>query len=313
MKDSSMWKGVFPALVTPFKADGEIDEPAFRENVDMSIEEDGVQGILVGGCTGEFWALTPEERVQIVEWGVEQARGRVPVIAGTGGIRTRDVIELTAHAKSAGADAALILPPFFVKVGLRELLAHYGAVATSVGLPLVVYNVPAATGLNLTPEILDRLVEIPSVVAVKESSGDFNQFFNTVRTVGDRVAVFCGVSSLFGMAAVTVGAAGYICTSPQTLGRDVVDLYRLSVEGQYDRALEIQKKGVGFRHLSIANGRNMYVSCKEIMNQLGRPGGFPRLPLLPLEEPDRQQIREGIARLGLRARGPARSAQDGRV
>lgn len=303
--DVRMWKGVFPALVTPFTAEGDLDERLFHENVEMSIVEDGVHGILVGGCTGEFWALTLEERARIIRWAVEQARGRVPVVAGTGGIRTADVIQLSEHARQVGADAALILPPFFVKVGLRELLAHYSAVAEAVDIPLIVYNVPAATGLNLTPAMLDQLVEIPSIVAVKESSGDYNQFFQTVRTVGDRVAVFCGVSSLYGLPAMLVGAAGYICTSPQALGRDVVDLYRLSLEGEHQRALEIQAKGVGFRQLSVANGRNMYVSLKEIMNQLGRPGGYPRRPLLPLEEADRREIREGIAKLGLRTRGPA--------
>lgn len=298
-----MWRGVFPALVTPFTAEGELDEGLFRENVEMSIEEDGVQGILVGGCTGEFWALTLEERKTITGWAVQQARGRVPVVAGTGAIRTQDAIELTAHARKVGADGAVILPPFFVKVGTRELMAHYSAIARAVDFPIIVYNIPGSTNVNLTPDLLEKLVEIPSVVGIKESSGDFNQFFSTVRAVGDRVAVFCGVSSLYGLPAVEVGAAGYICTSPQALGRDVVDLYRFSVEGKRELALEIQKKGAGFRYLSIGDGRNMYVSLKEIMNQLGRPGGYPRPPLLPLEERDRQEIREGIARLGLRARG----------
>ena len=158
-KTSVDWHGPVPALVTPFDAAGNIDEAAFRRNVDLCIGY-GMTGFVVNGCTGEFWAQTKEERKRVVEICVDATGGRVPVIAGTGGIRTEDVIELSEHAKAVGCDGIMILPPFFVRPCEDDIVAHYEAVSDAVEMPILLYNIPANAVNALTPELVSRLADV---------------------------------------------------------------------------------------------------------------------------------------------------------
>ena len=191
-KNSVDWRGHWVALVTPFDAAGNVDEAAFRLNVEQCISTVGVAGLVPCGCTGEFWAQTNEERKRVIKACVETAAGRVPVVAGTGAIRTADVIELSDSARQAGCDGVMIVAPFFVKPSADDIVAHYQAVSDAVDVPIMLYNIPSAAVNALTPALVDRLADIDNVVAIKESSFDFNNFYGTIVVAGDRDAADAG-------------------------------------------------------------------------------------------------------------------------
>jgi len=297
-KKSVDWQGAWPALVTPFDAEGRVDEAAFRRNVDLCIGC-GMAGVMVGGCTGEFWALTLEERKHLHKLCVDVVRGRVPVIAGIGTIRTDDCIELAQHAKQVGCDGIMVLPPFFVRPSTDDIIAHFQELGEAVDLPMLLYNIPGCAVNDLTPALVDKLADLRTVVAIKESCGNFNQYYKTLTLCGDRIHVFLGPITLYGVPALQMGAPGFIDTAPNLWGEESVELYGAAREGRLDRARALQAKALGIRELLNGNGRNMYCSLKAAMNIVGLPGGYPRKPLRPLAEPHLTEIRNGLESLGI--------------
>jgi len=296
-RNSVAWRGVIPALVTPFKADGAIDEPAFRANVERMLAA-GCHGVLVGGCTAEFWALSVEERKHLVSIAVDAVKRRGIVLAGTGAITTGEAIELTRHAERAGADGALILPPYFVQPSADDIVAHYRAISDATNIPICLYNIPSVAANALLPPLVERLADVPNVVAIKESSGDWHNFYRTLIAVEDRLRVFCGPSSVFGVAATALGAVGHIDCFPNFWTESMLEMWRAAEAGEMERARPLQAKGRALTDLCIANGRNLYCSTKAAMNALGLPGGYPRLPLRPLDAAQDAELRRGLARLG---------------
>ncbi len=292
------WWGPWVALVTPFDKEGRIDEAAFRRNVELCIDY-GCTGLLANGCTGEFWAQSMAERVRVLELCVEVARGRATVIGGASAITPDDAIALTQAAKDTGCDGALLLPPYFVKPPTDDVIAHYQAVSDAVDIPLMLYNIPSAASVPLTPDLVGRLADVENVVAVKESSRDFVNFYKTWCVAGDRLHVFVGPGGLFGVAAITVGAAGYVEGNPNYWPDESTEIYHATKRGDLDRALVLQQKGVALRDVIEGEGRNIYAAGKAAMNILGLPGGYPRKPLRPLGEPHTSQIREGLEGLGI--------------
>lgn len=298
-KRSVDWHGCMSAIVTPFDAEGRIDEAGFRANVELCIGY-GATGLVVNGCTGEFWAQTLEERKRSAKLCVETARGRVPVIAGTGAITTQEVIELTEHAKRVGCDGAMILPPFFVKPNALDMIAHYQAVSDAVKLPIMLYNIPSCAVNDLTPELVDRLADIENVVAIKESSGNFTSFQKTLSLAGDRIHVFAGMAPFLGMAALYLGSPGYVDTQMNYWGEEAAEFYYAGAKGDIATGRRLQKKSRALHEQMLANGRNLYVSIKAAMNLFGRPGGYPRLPLRPLGEVELNQLRGALEKLGIK-------------
>jgi len=291
------WHGSWIALVTPFDADGAIDEAAFRLNVEQCIEG-GVNGLLVSGCTGEFWSLSADERARLYKLCVEVAAGRVPVIGGTMAIRTEDVVALTQAAKAAGCSGAMITPPYFVRPSWDDIVAHYEAVSDAVDIPILLYNIPAANVNPLLPELVDRLADVGNVVAIKESSNDFNNFYRTLVLAGDRIRVF-PPGYVCGAVALELGAAGYFQTFSNYWGPESNGVYTAFLSGDRAEAQRILDLEIAAREIISGGGRhNGYVGVKAAMNLFGRPGGFPRLPLRPIGEPDLSEIRDGLARLG---------------
>jgi 4-hydroxy-tetrahydrodipicolinate synthase len=293
-----------PALVTPFDAMGRIDEAGFRQNIELCIGY-GMTGLLVAGCTGEFWSMTTEERVATFKIGVDQARGRVPVLAGTGAVRTEEVIELSQRARDVGCDGILVLPPYFLKLSPEDIVAHYEAVSDAVDLPMALYNIPGNAGNDLTPRLVDRLADIKTVVAIKESSGNFNQFCKTLAVCRDRLHVFVGPAALYGVAATAMGAAGYIDTVPNLWGRESGEFYEAAVARDRDRARIRQDKSIVMRELLNGNGRNYYASLKAAMNLVGLPGGWPRRPLRPLRGAQLAELRAGLEALDFKCEAVA--------
>ena len=286
-----------PALTTPFRDDSTIDEAAFASNVDRLFEA-GATGMVVAGCTGEFWALTLAERAQLARAAAAAARGRGPVIVGTGAIREGEVVDQIHAAKEAGADGALVLPPYFVRLSDRELTRHFETVDAQSVLPLVLYNIPGNAGNAIGPELADRLADLDRVVAIKESGGDWTSFHDTLLRVRDRIRVFCGPSSVFGVAATLAGADGLIDCFPNVWAPGCLDLWHATRAGRMRDAWSLQRTGLALTELFTTGGRSLYPATKAAMDRLGLAGGGrPRPPLRPLEGEALRGLEEGLDRL----------------
>lgn len=306
-RNSVSWSGPMPAIVTPFGQDGSIVEAMLARNIDHLIAN-GATGFIVGGCTGEFWSMTAAERMALMEMSARIVAGRATVIAGTGAITVEETVALTRHAGDAGCDGALILPPYFVKLTDDEIFAHYEAVSAAVELPVVLYNIPGNAVNALTPALVARLAELDRVVAVKESSGDWNNYYATALAVADRLLVFCGPSSVFGVPAVLLGADGTIDCFPNLWAPGGLDLYYAARDGRREEAAALQETGRRLTDLFTSGGRTLYPATKAAMEMLGLPGGQLRPPLRPLSSAARQGLRDGLVSLGLLASGSDRRA-----
>jgi 4-hydroxy-tetrahydrodipicolinate synthase len=300
-RDSIDWSGVFPAMTTPFDDDDKIDEKEFAESVDRLIDA-GANGFVVAGCTGEFWTLSHEERARYYSLAVEAVAGRVALVVGTGAVTVDETVKLTNMAYKAGADGVLILPPYFVKLTDDEIFAHYRDVVSQTRVPILLYNIPGNAVNALSPGLVRRLADLDTIVAVKESSGDWNNFYATLITVADKLRVFCGPSSIFGAPAVELGAEGFIDCFPNVWTDGGRPLYEAAKNGDRKRAAELQKIGLQLTDLFTSDGRTLYPATKAAMDLLGFPGGGrPRPPLRSTEGKQLEGLRNGLVELGLLA------------
>ncbi len=292
------WTGNFPAVVTPFTKDGEIDEGKFAENIDLLISE-GIHGAVVSGCNGEAWALEAEERVRLFKLAVETAKGRIPIIAGTGGIITGHVVALSKAAKEVGADGVMVLPPPYAMISAREAVNHYRLISDGARIPILVYNVPRRTGINLTPDIMKQLVEVEYVAAIKEACDDFVQLEATIAAVGEQVRVFTGKSAVRGLPGVIVGAVGFVSSQdPHVMGREGISLFALVFNGDIENARQVQRRTLKLNKTLSPIGTDP-ANMKAAMNILGRPGGHVRLPMLDLTDAEKEQVRGVLDALDL--------------
>jgi 4-hydroxy-tetrahydrodipicolinate synthase len=288
-------KGVMPPHITPFKRNGEVDEEALRQCVDFWIESK-VNGLVPCGSNGEAPYMSREDRGKVIRTVVDQSNGKVPVIAGTGGLTTEETIRLTKDAKDAGADAALIVTPFFFKLSDRELYAHYREIVESVDLPVILYNVPKFTGFNLEPKVVAKLAELENVVGIKDSSGNIGQIAETIRLVGDRLSVMAGTGDLI-YPTLMLGGKGAIVAIANAAPHECSEIYEAFLRGDHERARAFQLR---LLPLNDALTRKYgVVACKEALSIMGKPAGLPRKPLLPLPEESRAEIRRLLADLQL--------------
>jgi dihydrodipicolinate synthase/N-acetylneuraminate lyase len=304
-RNSVNWQGPMPAIVTPFDERGAIDERALQQNIDLLMDR-GATGIVIGGCTGEFWAMTLDERIHLMKLGVKAMRSRGTVIAGTGAIGVADAIALTRAAHDAGCDGGLVLPPYFVKLSDDEIFAHYEAISRAVDGPVMLYNIPGNAVNALTPALVKRLADLDKVVAVKESSGDWNNYYATAIAVQDRLRVFCGPSSVFGVPAVLAGADGTVDCFPNMWAPGGLDLFHAPRAGRIEEANRLQELGVRLTTLFTTGGRTLYPATKAAMELLGLPGGKLRPPLRPLGAEALAGLEAGLVELGLLEGAPTR-------
>jgi 4-hydroxy-tetrahydrodipicolinate synthase len=298
-RNSVTWSGPMPAITTPFLPDGRIDEAGFARNIDGLIDA-GATGVVAGGCTGEFWALTHEERKRLFAIAKEAVGGRGTLLVGSGAITVEESLALTRHAESVGVDGALLVPPYFVKLTDDEIVAHFREVCAGSGLPVALYNIPGNAVNALHPALVSRLADIDTVVAVKESSGDWNNYYGTFLAVRDRLRVFCGPSSVFGVPAVELGADGTIDCFPNVWRKGGLDLFFAPARGDKARAAEVQALGRQLTDLFVSGGRTLYPATKAAMDMLGLPGGGkPRAPLRALEGEPLKGLGQGLHALGL--------------
>lgn len=228
-----MFKGSIVAIVTPFKK-GKIDEEAFRGLLEFQIEN-GTSAIVPCGTTGESATLTMEEHGKVIDIAVEAVNKRVPIIAGTGGNSTSEAIELTRHAKKAGADASLQVTPYYNKPTQEGLYQHFKAIADAASFPQVLYNVPGRTGVNMLPETVARLAELPEVVAIKEASANPVQMADIVRRAGDKITLLSGDDNVT-LPVLSVGGKGVISVIANIVPRDNAEMLKAWEDGDTDRA-----------------------------------------------------------------------------
>jgi 4-hydroxy-tetrahydrodipicolinate synthase len=285
--------GVWTALPTPFR-DGGLDEAALGAMIERQLAA-GVHGLVVCGSTGEAAALTREERLQAVRVALAAARGRAPVVAGTGSFNTRESVELTAQARDAGADAALVVTPYYVKPTRRGLVAHYRAVA-GTGLPLVAYNVPSRTGTQLTPEAAAELAGIEGVVALKEASGDLWLASRILAATGGALRLMSGDDFTF-LPFLALGGHGVISVTSNPAPAEFVALYASFQAGDLAAARA--------RHFALAPLMKALflesnpVPVKAAMALMGLIGPEIRSPLSPLEEAHQPELERALRSLGL--------------
>ncbi len=292
------WHGPMVAVVTPFDSNGTIDQASFSDNVERMFNN-GATGIVVGGCTGEFWTLSHDERKTLYHLGVEASNGRGIVVVGTGAITAEETIQLTLEAEKAGCTGALILPPYFVKLTADEIFYHYEQIVGAVGLPIMLYNIPGNAVNAITPEIAGRLAKLDKVVAIKESSGDWNNFYSTLLEVKETLRVFCGPSSLFGAPAVSLGADGTIDCFPNVWAPGGMNLFYSTKSGQVDESRALQLTGQKLTELFTSGERTLYPSTKAAMNLQGHSAGLPRQPLRQLGRRALEELEHGLIDLGI--------------
>jgi 4-hydroxy-tetrahydrodipicolinate synthase len=218
-----MFEGIHTALITPFRS-GQVDEEALRAHVERQIEA-GVDGVVPCGSTGESATLSHLEHRRVVEIVVDAVKGRVPVIAGTGSNSTREAIELTLHAKQAGADGSLLLSPYYNKPTQEGIYAHYAAIAEATRFPLVIYNIPGRTSSNIAPEIIARLARLEHVVGIKEACGNVHQIAHVIAKCPQEFSVLSGDDSLT-LPLLALGAKGVISTTSNVAPRQIGELVR---------------------------------------------------------------------------------------
>jgi 4-hydroxy-tetrahydrodipicolinate synthase len=298
-RNSVNWSGPMPAVTTPFFDDGRIDEDEFARNIDRLLRA-GATGVVVGGCTGEFWALSHAERCRLFEVAHETVGTRGTLIVGTGTVTVDETVALTTAAEQAGCDGALILPPYFVKLTDDEIFAHYRDVCARIGLPVVLYNIPGNATNALSPALVSRLADLDPVVAVKESSGDWNNYYATALAIAGRLRIFCGPSSVFGVPAVELGADGTVDCFPNMWTQGGLDLWFAPARGDKARSAQVQALGRRLTDLCTSGGCTLYPATKAAMDLQGLPGGGkPRVPLRALTGAPHAWLERGLKSYGL--------------
>lgn len=288
-------RGVLAALVTPMKANAAIDFRALAQHVETMIAA-GVHGLIPLGSTGEFYALTPAERQEVIRVTLAAAAGRVPVVAGTNAGSTRDVIAFSREAEELGCDAVMLAPPYYSLPTPEELRAHYQAVHDAIGIPIMLYNYPGRTGVDMTPEFIAQLAELPRIRYVKESTGEINRISTLLRRCGDRLGVFCGGDTV-AFESLALGAIGWVGGVVNVAPRSHVELYRLMVERRdFAAARELYFHMLPL--LNLMEGGGKYTQwVKAACGLVGRPVGAPRAPLRAATAAERRQLRAALSQI----------------
>ena len=284
-------EGIIPAMLTPFTDKGEIDIDGIRETVDFLIEN-GVSEIMCLGSTGEAATLTREECIKVTEATVKAISGRVRVMAGTGATSTKEVIERTKEARSAGADSVMIVTPFYEIPTQEGLYRHYATIAETVDIPIVLYNIPPHTHVEIEPQTLARLAEIDNIVALKDSSGNLSYFAEAMRLVGDKISVLTGGDDIT-LPCFALGCHGAILALCNIAPRMVVDLYQAVQQKEMAKAEKLFYQLLPMAR-AISVPENFPAPLKEAVRMLGRPAGLARGPILAVSEPEKEAIRKAL-------------------
>ncbi len=279
--------GVLSALATPFSADGAVDVARLRAVVDRNLEG-GVHGVVACGSTGEFAALSNAERRLVVETVIEHTAGRVPVVAQTGAVSTAEAIELSRHAAAAGADVLMLVTPYYEALTARETAQYLKRVAGSVDIPIMLYNLPAATGFKLEPEFVGELArEVDNIRYIKDTTADLVQAGRLIHNHGDVISTFVGWDSLM-LAALIEGAAGVMCGTANALAPQLVSVYNAIAAADLARAQAEWSRL--FPVMDAIMSAPFIAAVKVAMQAVGFDAGVPREPFLDLDATARANI-----------------------
>ena len=289
-----VFQGSMVAVVTPFK-DGRVDEAKVRELVEFHIKN-GTDVLVPCGTTGESPTLSHDEHRRVIELAIQTANKRIPVVAGTGSNSTAEAIDLTRFAKNAGADGALVVLPYYNKPTQQGLIAHCRAIADAVELPLILYNIPGRTGINMLPETLAALADHPNIVGMKEATGNLEQMTHDIVLCGAKLSFLSGDDTLT-LPLMAVGGKGVISVVANIVPRDVADLTRAFLSGDWKRARDIHLKLFPLCQAMFLETNPIPV--KTAMALMGMIGGELRMPLCPMSEANLSKLKAAMRAYGL--------------
>ena len=280
-----IFKGCATALVTPFTNDG-INFEELRKLIEFQILE-GIDALVICGTTGESSTMSLAEKKSVIDFSVKVANGRVPIIAGTGGNNTADAVAMSKYAESVGADGLLLVTPYYNKTTQKGLIAHFSKIAESVNIPIILYNVPSRTGLNIEPEICLELSKIPNIVAIKEASGNISQVAKIANLCNDELTIYSGNDDQI-LPILSLGGLGVISVLSNVYPKFVHEMVMDYLTGNWQKATASQ-----IYSLPLINALFSEVNpipIKYALNKIGFNCGIPRLPLVELSDKSKEKI-----------------------
>jgi 4-hydroxy-tetrahydrodipicolinate synthase len=288
------WNGVFPALTTKFDAHDELDLPMFGHNLAAQIDA-GVAGVIIGGSLGEASTLTPDEKEKLIRYAVESAGGRIPVLLNIAEGSTREAVRQAQFAEKWGARGLMVLPPMRYKSDHRETVHFLKTIASSTGLPVMIYNNPVDYKIEVTLDMFGELIDLPNIQAVKESTRDVSNVTRLINRFGDRLSILCGVDTI-ALEELLMGAVGWVGGLVCAFPAETVAIYRLVKAGRIEEAREIHRWFLPLLELDLHPKLVQYIKLAEAATGLGTEQ--VRAPRLPLAGAEREQvlrvIREGL-------------------
>ncbi len=291
----SIFEGSGVALVTPFKSDGSVDFEKYGELLEFHLAN-GTDAIISCGTTGEASTLTDEEQISVIKYAVEKVNKRVPVIAGTGSNYTSHGIELSVEAEKVGADALLVVTPYYNKTTQKGLIENYEKIADAVNLPIVLYNVPSRTGMNITPKTAYALSKIKNVVAIKEASSNIVQIAEMAELCGDSLDIYSGNDDHV-VPILSLGGKGVITTVGNIIPQIMHDMVALYKKGSLKESLDLQLKILGLVRAVFCEVNP--IPIKQALNIMGKNVGGYRAPLTTMEEKNIEYLKQEMKAFGL--------------
>lgn len=289
-----IFKGCGTAIITPFTKDG-VNFEEFKKMIEFQIKN-GADAIVVCGTTGESSTMTIDERKETIKFALDVANKRIPIIAGTGGNCTKSVIEMTKYAESIGCDAALIVTPYYNKTTQAGLISHYKAIADSVKIPIILYNVPSRTGLNITPQTCLELSKIENIVAIKEASGNLSQIAEIANLCRDKLTIYSGNDDQI-LPILSLGGLGVISVLSNIVPGDVHKMVQDYFDGKNAEATKLQLDSLALTSALFCEVNPIPV--KAACNMIGFDAGIPRLPLIEMSEAGKERLKKELINYGV--------------
>ena len=288
------FRGVFTVMITPINADGKVNLPALAAFTDWQIRE-GVHGLIPLGSTGEFLSLSDQDWDDVARTVIQTAAGRVPVLIGTGAEDTREAVRLSCKAEALGADGVMIIPPFYSTPTDDEMVAHYRTIARSISIPIMVYNNPATSNVDMKPELLARIAEIEGCDYVKESTLEVTRIRDIVRLAGDKMTPFGGI---LGFESFVMGAQGWVAVASNVAPASMSRIFTLAAdEKKYDEARALYLEWLPI--IQAVGGQAYVAGSKALLNHMGFAAGSPLPPRLPLPSEQDAAMKTLVERFGL--------------
>ena len=289
-----LFKGCGTAIITPFTKDG-VNFEEFGKMIEFQIKE-GADAIIVCGTTGEAATMTLEERKETIKYAVDKANKRIPIIAGTGSNCTASAIEMSKYAESVGVDGILVVTPFYNKTTQEGLVAHYKAIASAVKVPIILYNVPSRTGLNINPSTCLELSKIKNIVAIKEASGNLSQIAEIAELCRDELTIYSGNDDQV-LPILSLGGVGVISVLSNIIPKDVHKMVTYYLEGNTKKATKLQLDTLNLTKLLFSEVNPIPV--KAACNMIGFNAGIPRLPLIEMTKEGQKKLKAEMKKYGV--------------